>query len=130
MLRLSLKTLADPKFMSAINALCNSREVDEKTAYRAGRIAVAGKREMEKLVTHEEAIRAKYTMTVTEGDKSRLEWKEPGAAEKANAEFADLLEGKEVDIKVHKLDFGSVKGLTGAEMIALEPVMDNIPEEA
>lgn len=136
MLTLSLKQLQDPAFTSGMVKLNNNRELDRVTAYRVGRICEAAHRALSKLDGREKEVHEKFaaidekTKKPLYDEKGQLVYNAPDAASKADAEFQKVLEETKVDIKAHKLDFNSLKNLSGLELTAVAFICDNVPDIA
>lgn len=133
MLTLTWKQFQDPNFRQALITLNNNNRLDNKTAYRVGRICIVGQKEMEKLRDLENTIRAKYIDKDEKGSFKVDEagndvYNTPDGQENHKKEFEALLDTK-VEMKVHKLDFNQVNGLSGLQLTALEEILDNLPEE-
>lgn len=116
MLKLTWKQLNNPGFAQAMVKLNQSTQLDAKTAYRVGRICQAAIKEMEK--------------SELCGKKLKEKWPKKEDAEALKKAMEEAMEENFVEIKVHKLDFNLIRGLTGGEMIAIEHIMDNVPDIA
>lgn len=114
----------DPGFVQALVRLNTSHELDSETAYRVGRICQSAMKEMEKASVKEKAIIGKFEKDA-EGN-----FKTTADEVKCGEELNKLFEKNMVEIKVNKLRFKGVKGLSGVEMVAIECILDGIPEVA
>lgn len=122
MIKLSWKTLNTRDFISGVVKLAQNDNLETKTAYRVARIFQAAGKEMEKARALENEIKAKYTLPGTD------QFVDGGEA-KMTAEFAEMMEKTEAEIKVHKLDFHQLQGLSALQLTALEPIIDGLPTE-
>lgn len=134
MLTVTWSQLNKPSVAGALMTLANSNKVDRTTAYRAARIVEKANREMEKAREYEEKLVAQYAK---KDDKGQIIKNENGQAEmdeesqkKLNAEFEKYCAEQKVEIKVHKLDFTKLDGLTGTQLLALSDFVEGVPEVA
>lgn len=132
MLKLTWEQMNEPTFVSAIVKLSQNRELEQKTAYRVGRIFAVARREMERLREVELKLRENYALRDGDGKPQTTNEGEfivaPENMEKYDADFKKAVSEKSVEIKVHKIDFAAIKGLSGQELVAIEEIVDGCPE--
>ncbi len=122
--------------VKAMVKLNNCDKLDERTAYRIGRMVQLAGREMEKARQQEFDLAKKYAALNEAGEiivnNGMPQWKDEDASKAFSKELEQLLHDTKVSFKVHKLDFHALHnaGLTGAEMVALEPIIEGLPEVA
>lgn len=124
MITLTWAKINDRAFGSAIMRLNQERTLDQKTAYRVGRLYQTAISAMKKAQTKELEINKKYFKEGTE------EWLDDAAAMQARAEYDKLMEETKEEVKIEPLDFSELKGLTGVELVAIEEICTNIPDVA
>lgn len=136
MLKLTAKKMNDRGFIGAIMTLNNDPKLDKQTAYRVGRIFDMGQRELAKIHETEMELRKELAEKDEKGEIVMLdmghEGKRAKVAEDKLEEYEkrmDQILEKEINIKVHKLDFNMLQGLTGAQLVAIEEILDNVPDE-
>lgn len=126
MIELTWEQLDTKPFRTAVVAVNNSRDIDAKQAYRAGRICQVAHKEAEKIVKAKQEIAKKHGFDFEKG-----EFPSKDAEEACNGLVEQMLKDTKVQIKVLKLDwkqlFGKVK-LSGLEMVHLQDICDNVPE--
>lgn len=136
MIKLKWSQINKKEFVEAIVTLSRTAKLNEKTAYRAGRLFEAAKRSMEMARDKEREIIVKgnYQIKNAEGvplfEDDGFPMVDPNNQQKFINEFQALLETTEIEIKIEPLDFTTLTpaGLTPAQLIALEPVISGLPE--
>lgn len=136
MLTLTWSKLNEPQFVNAVVKLANNRQLDNVTAYRVGRICTTADRAMKTCREKEMELKKKFfkvddkgNFVVDEATKQLVGLTEK-AEEEYDAAFNSMMEANTVTVKVHKLDFSKLNGLTGLELTAIEEIVDSIPEVA
>lgn len=133
MLTLKLTDIANSSFSRAVSKLANNEKLPKEVAYRAGRLLAVTMSEQKKAQAVAKEIYLKHQLLDANGRPLLTDgvptYKEADGEEKANAEIDKWVEEKLVDVKVHKLDYNEIQGLSGAELVALTPVLENLPSE-
>lgn len=135
MLKLTWAELNAKPFIAAIMTLNSNSKLDNVTAYRVGRIVEVARKELSK--AHAIEI-AKATTLADKDEKGEIIYVDvPGGKrpqtsgendKKLEAEMAEVFESHFAEVKVNKLDFNALNGLTGEQLIAISSICDNLPE--
>lgn len=131
MITISWEKVNTNDFVNGMVKLHKSTQLDGKSSYRIGRLFQACAKAMDECQKKEAELKAKY-LKVVDGVTVQ-EFKDEASRLSFEGEFKTILQSNSLVAKVHPIDFnvlGGVKGLTGSEMIALEPIISNIPEVA
>lgn len=136
MLTLTAKKMNERGFIGAMLTLNSDPKLDRATAYRVGRIVDVGQRELAKIHEVELEMRTELAEKDEKGEIVMIdmghEGKRAKVAEDKLGEYEKRIEKlleKEIYIRVHKLDFNMLQGLTGAQLVAIEDILDNVPNE-
>lgn len=136
MLKLSWGEINEKPFISAIMTLNGNPKLDRATAYRIGRIGEVIRRELQKAHTIELEKATKYAEKDEKGEivyEAVPGGQRPKVAQEKWAtldkEMQEVFSTHFAEIKVHKLDFNELSGLTGEQLIAIEKICDNLPAE-
>lgn len=137
MISMTWTELNKQPFINAMLKLSNSDELDRVTAYRVGRIVDVARKALK--TAHEKEMKLATELAELDGTGNVVFVETPMGKRpkvhkdnegKFNEEMTKMFEENKVDIKVHKLDFNQLVGLSGEQLIAIESICDNIPEEA
>ncbi len=124
------------KIGPVVQVLAQSPKCDKTAAYRAGRIFDAIRREQAKVAKAADEIWRKYCdkdekLDCKRDPKGNYLFTNKENAEKCQAEVKAKFEETFISIKAHKLDFKAVQPeLTGEEIIAIEEILDGVPDVA
>ncbi len=136
MLELKWADINKTGFIGAMMTLNNNNELDRITAYRVGRIVDVCRRELKKAHDKELVLATEFAELDASGKPVMVEvqgGKRPKVHADNSAKMDEamdkLFEENTVQIKVHKLDFNALSGLTGEQIIAIEAIVENLPKE-
>lgn len=119
-----------------VHILAGSPKVDKIASYRAARILNTLRQVMPKIADAREAVWKKYCDKDEKFDckideDGNYMFSDKEAAKKCADECQALFESNFVEIRCEKLPFDGVKGqLTGNEIIAIEDILDGVPDVA
>ncbi len=137
MIELKFNEVVNPTFHSAIQELWNYKGMDAVSAYRVHRIKLA----LDKCFKEASELQREIAKTQAKLDdkgefiftpRGEFSFDSTESMQKFDADVKAALDGKVVSIKVHKIEFqtmAGLKGLSPSVIGALEPIIENVPEE-
>lgn len=136
MITLNLHDINQNEFVQAVITLSRKTGLEEKTAYRAGRLMAACKGAVENLRKKEfELIESGYALKNDKGEILREEDGSPMIEPKNKAAFLKAFEALAksltVNVKIMPIEYATLSnaGLSPTQLIALEPVISGFPAD-
>lgn len=132
MIEISWELIDLKPFRTAVAAVSNSRDIDAKQVYRAGRICQVAAKEADKIGKFKRATATKHGFSFLQKANGDIEgFSTVEQQEACENEIREAMEGTKVQIKVWPLDwkeiFGTVK-MSGLEMVHLQEICENVTE--
>ena len=117
-----------------IGRLSKDGKADPKASYRAARIFATGKQQVKLMQEKQAEVFAKYQSKTEDGKpefdaQGQMVWNSPTAAEECYKEIQEMMEKTSVDVKIHRFEYQQIKHLPGADIVAIEDLVDGLPEE-
>jgi hypothetical protein len=124
---LTYKTLGNPNFLSGLKKLIQSDSwKSPKEAYNCARLGTLLEHELKTYYDLRAKFFAKIKPAQPEGEMKDEDKQKAQELQKEADQFLEV----EVVIERHKIDFNSLStlSLTPVEILALEPMLENLPE--
>lgn len=117
-----------------IHVLATSPKVDKTASYRAGRIMAVVQRSIKNINSEREKIWVKYcdkdeNLNPKKDENGNFIFTKEDVAKTCADEVFELFKSNYLEVKCQKLPYEGVKDhLTGNEMVAIESIVEGIPE--
>lgn len=126
-MELSLKVILERPFVMGLKTLADSKTLKSETAYKVGRI---WKKLQHEATEWEKTVDAKREEATKALGPDATGGAKQTALTELQKEFDAQLDTMKIEVKVSPIDFKEVEGagLTGEQMVCLEPIFKNLPD--